>query len=183
MMGSLVSIIHRRGVVVFFNAQVKQALLTQFCYISGARGHMQHPLVEPLLESFERARALMILTIIIMVALIVTLDGRRMRAPRLMHNGSHLERWRQHAIRVAQDHLARNDLFGNEYDIPRCQSRLLAYAEIAPEMGVAILVAALYVDNGDIGMQRGNEQQRRTIPGGCLLAKGGVLARDVTAQD
>src|SRR5713226_1708810 len=128
MIGSLVSIIHRRGIAVFFNAQAKQALLTQFCYISGARGHLQYPLVEPLLETFERAGALMILTIITMVALVVALDGRGMRAPRLMHNGSHLERWRQHAVRVAQDHLARNYFFGNEYDIPRCQRRLLAYA-------------------------------------------------------
>ena len=123
-----VTIIHRRSIAVFFNAQVKQAPLTQFCDISGAHGHLQDPLVEPLLETFECARALMILAIIGMVALIVALDGRGVRAPRFMHNGSHLERWRQHTVRVAEDHLARNDLFGNEYDIPCCQRGLLAYA-------------------------------------------------------
>src|SRR5262245_20879450 len=115
---------------MFFNAQVKQALLAQFRDISGAGRHLQYPLVEPLLEAFERARALMILAVISMVALIVTLDGRRVRAPRFVHDGPHFERWCQHAVRVAQDHLTRNDLFGNEYDIPGCQRGLLAYAEI-----------------------------------------------------
>ena len=75
-----------------------------------------------------------------------------MRSRWLMYHGPHFERWSKHAIRIAQDNVTRYDLFSNQDDVTSCKHGFFTYPKATPKMGIALYVAALYLDNCHIGL-------------------------------
>src|SRR5258708_38505044 len=137
---------------MLLDAQAAYALLAQLCYIGRATRHMQHPFIQPGLKALQRARALVILMVKLVIAVGVTLYGRRMRSPGLMYYGPHFERWPQHAVGIAQNNFTRHNLLSYQDHTALCKQRLFAEAQIAPGVGIPFFVAALHMDNGHIGM-------------------------------
>ena len=149
--------------MVFFDGQAAQALFAQFVEVGGAVRQVQDPFVEPALEAVEGASAHVVIVVKLVVAIGVALHGGGMRTPRFVNDRAHLERWTQHAVGIAHNYLPRHNFFGDQDYVARCQHGLFAYTHIAPDMRVAIFVAALYMDNGYVGTDGGDKQQRCAI--------------------
>src|SRR5947199_3859063 len=105
-----------------------------------------------------------------------------MRSPGGMNDSPYFERWSHDTIGVAQDNFAWDDLFGLQNDIFRSQHRLLTDAQIAPYVGVAILIAALRMYNGHIWLYGGNKQERSAIQGRAFLTKSGIMRCQIATQ-
>src|SRR5579859_258614 len=99
----------------------------------------------------------MILVVKLVIAVILAGDGGGMRAPWFVNDCPNFERRSQHAVRVAQDHVTRYDLIGNQDNITRREHSLLAYPNAAPKMSVALFVAALHMDDCYIGLHSRHE--------------------------
>src|ERR1700730_5914803 len=179
---SLVPIIDGGGVVVFFDAEAAQALFAQFVEVGGAVRQIQDPFVEPALEAVEGAGAHVVFVVKLVVAVGVALHGRGRRAPGFVYDCAHFERWTQHAVGIAHNYLTRHDFFGDQDYVARGQHGFFADTYIAPDVRVAIFVAALHMDDGYVGTDGGDKQQRGAIEWGWLYTQCGVLARDIAAQ-
>src|SRR5579884_1601864 len=104
-----------------------------------------------------------------------------MRSPRLMHDGSHFESWPEYTVRVAQNNLAWYDFFGSQDNVTCGKHGLFAYAYIAPQVRIAVFVAALDVNNGHVGTNGRYQQQGSSIQRRLLLTKCWILTRDIAA--
>src|SRR5215469_16519902 len=156
---SLVAIIYRSGIAMLLDAQATYALLAQLRSIGSAVRHMQHPFVQPGLKAIQHACALVILMVKLVIALGVTLYGGRMRPPGLVYYCPHFERWPQHTVGIAHNNFTRHNLLSYQDHSARCKHGLFAQADVAPDVGIPFLVAALHMDNGYIRMNSGHKQQ------------------------
>ena len=75
-----------------------------------ARRRPHHPVRQPIFETFQAPRLLVIFRKVFVVAPVVALHGRRMRAPRFMHHRRNQKSGNERAIRVGRNH-ARIDNF------------------------------------------------------------------------
>src|SRR5712671_5223436 len=82
-----VAIVGGRRVTVIADAQRADIDLFQ---ITRAVGHVQHPALQPTRKAILGPRLLRIVAIERVVALEISLHGRRVRATRLMNDGDHL---------------------------------------------------------------------------------------------
>src|SRR5712664_4159106 len=145
---------------MLLDAQAAYALLAQLGYIGRATRHMQHPFIQPGLKVLQRARALVILMVKLVIAVGVTLYGRGMRPPGFIYYGPHFERWPQYAVGIAQNNFTRHNLLSYQDHSACCKHGLFAEADIAPDMSISLFVAALHMDNGHIGMNSRHKQHR-----------------------
>ncbi len=167
---------------MLFDVQAAYAFLAKFRYIARPVGYIQYPFIKPVLEALRGSRASMILMVKQVIAVIIAGHGGRMRSPGFMHDSPHFERWSQHAVRVAQNNITRHDFFGYQDDITSSKHSLLGYTGVAPEMSIAIFVAALHVDDGYVWIHSRHEQQWSAVQRRFLLAERRVLTRDIAAQ-
>src|SRR6266571_927345 len=158
-----IPIIYRRSIMVLFDSQSAYPFLTQFRDILRASCYLQNPFLKPVLETLQGACPHMIFVVKRMIAVVIALHGGWMRSPGFMHNGTYFEGWPQHSIRVAHNDLAGYNLLGNQNDISCCKHCFLAQADIAPEVGIAIFIAALHMDDCDIRLNGWYQQQ------GCAI--------------
>ena len=82
-----------------------------------------------------------------------------MRARGLSNDAGNQETGYEVAIGVTQNQIVVDDLFTGEYDFGRSECRLARYAKVAPQLGVALPVRPLHVENGHIGPDGANRQQ------------------------
>src|SRR6266568_4072078 len=166
---------------MLFDAQAMYAFLAELFHIISTCRQFQHPFLKPVLEAFKSACPFVILVIVCVIAVTVALHGGRMRSPWLMHHGSYLERWPQHAVEVAQNDFTRHYFLRYQDHISGGQHGLFTYTYIAPQVRVAIFIAALHMNDRDIGMQRWHKQQWRSIEWGLHLAETWIMAGNVTS--
>src|SRR3989442_13134223 len=150
----LISVIDGCRIAMLFDAQTAYAFLAELFHIISTCRHLQHPFLKPVLEAFKSACPLMILMIIRVVAVSVALHRGRMGSPCFVHHGSYLGRWPQHAGGIAPNHLTQHYFLRYQDHISGGQHCLFAYTYVAPEVGVAIFITALHMNDGDIWPQR-----------------------------
>jgi hypothetical protein len=85
------------------------------------------------------------------IAVVVALHRRGVRAARRVNHGGDPEAGYQNAIRVAANNLGRDNLLGDDDDGASCQRGLLADTQVAPGMRIALNVGALDVDDRHVG--------------------------------
>src|SRR5260370_40638943 len=86
--GLLKTKIHGHRKSVFTYSQTLSAGIAQPLHIGVARGNLCDPMLDPVLKATQITRLVVIFMEKSMVAAIVTLHGRRMRAPGLVYNRS-----------------------------------------------------------------------------------------------
>ncbi len=75
-----------------------------------------------------------------------------MRAARHAGNRRYAMWRQQNAIGIAEQHVARNDVLGDDDDAARGQPGLAYQAQIAPAVGMTLDVGALDVQDGNVGL-------------------------------
>src|SRR5579872_4043650 len=88
------------------------------------------------------------------VALVIALDWRRMRAVWGFNDGVHQETGNDSAIRVAGDDFGFDDFFSDHDNSLGGADAFDHDAEISPAVRIAITIGALHVHNRDIGSER-----------------------------
>src|SRR5260370_14211002 len=109
---------------MLLDCQALDACLAELGCLGRATRELQHPFIQPGLKALQRARALVILMVKLVIAVGVTLYGRRMRSPGLMCYGPHFERWPQHAVGIAQNNFTPHTLLGYKVHIACCSQAL-----------------------------------------------------------
>src|SRR4030042_870951 len=128
---------------MLFQLQALPALFTQFLQILCTVLHIRRPLAHPFGIPFHRSRCAMILAVIFMIAIVIPLHRRWMRAARFADDRAYLETWRKHAIGIADDDLMRDNFFRDDDDALTCERGLFADAQVSPRMRIPRLVRAL----------------------------------------
>src|SRR5262245_51305031 len=108
-------------------------------------GQIEYLVPQPSREVIRRARVLVVLVVVGVVAIVVTLHWRWVRPAGSVDHSQRLEGWRKHTIGITQDHLAGNDLLGRVDNATRCQRRLLADAQATPHVRPPLSIRALHV--------------------------------------
>src|SRR5579859_4313131 len=107
-------------------------------HVGGAIGDAVDELVEPRPEPRIIARHLIPGDVEIVVAIVVALRVRRVRAPRLAHDSIDDEAGDERPVRVGAHDRRLDDLFDDHDDALRGERRFLLYAVQAPDLRVAI---------------------------------------------
>src|SRR6266498_3606626 len=124
---------------------------------------IQHPLPQPRREAAPLAADLVVAVVDLVIAVVVALDRRRMRAARLVHHGGNAQGWREDAVRVALNQLRGHDLLGHQDHGASGQRGRLTAPEAAPAVRVTILRGPLDLQYGDVRDESRYQDQRLTI--------------------
>ena len=138
---------------MFFHGQGFDAGGAKMLPILGAIGDLRDPTVQPILEIFQAAGLFVILREKSVIAAVVALDGRRMRAAGFVDDGCDEEAGYQRAIRIRGNHTGLDNFFCYYNYFAGGACAVHCYSQAAPEVRVALCVAALHVQDGDIRTQ------------------------------
>ena len=125
----------------------------------------------------------MVLVIELVIAIVMPLHWRWVRAARRVHDRAHLETRREHAVGIADDYLARHDFFRDDDDTLARERGFLADAEVAPRVRVAVRVGTLHVQDRHIRSQRGDEQRLLTAKRRRGFFETRIRLRQIAAEE
>src|SRR5712692_11822775 len=122
--------------------------------IARAVGHVQHPALQPTRKAILGPRLLRVAAIERVVALEISLHGRRVRATRLMNDGDHLGLRQQDPIWIAEDDPRIDKLVAGYDHLVSGQPRLLGDSQWPPDMRAPYRIGTLRMDDGDVRPHR-----------------------------
>ena len=105
-----------------------------------------------------------------------------MRASRFVNHGGNEEPRHQRAVGVGRNDTGLDDFFGHDNYFARGAGAIYRDAQAAPQMGVALRVGALHVQDRDIGTQRAHRDQSLFADRRSELAQVAVFLQQVAAQ-
>ena len=139
---------------MFFHGQRFDAGSAEVFPILGAIGHLRDPARQPILEILEAASLFVVLSEKSVVATVIALDGRRMRAAGFAHDRRDKEAGDQSAIWIRRNHAGLDNFFRHHNHLARGARSIHGYSQAAPNVRITLRVGALHVEDGDIRTQR-----------------------------
>src|SRR5581483_4258138 len=152
--------IRRRSPRMLLDAKFVDAARPELFNIGCPIRYSVNPALRPTFKICFRLSLFMILAEERVVALVIALHRRGMRAERTRHHRSHQKAGDHSTIGVAGNDLRVNDLF-RHHDHVFCRPHALDHhPEIAPAVRVAVAVGALHVNDGHVRIDRAYCEQR-----------------------
>ena len=128
---------------------------SQFLPVFVAVFHPVHPFIQPLLHPGGIFGDLIPFQIEGVVTVIITLGVGGMTGKGNVADRIDDETGDEGAVGVGADHCLIDNFFGGDDDVLGSKSGFLLLTDDAPDLGVAVGIAALHVDDGHIREQRG----------------------------
>src|ERR1700730_2638346 len=179
---SLETKVHRHGKSVFPDSQTVRAGIAQLLHIMGTRRNLRDPVFDPALETIQFTRLVVIFVEESMVAAIVTLDGRRMRAPGLVYDRRNQETRDERAVWVRSNHLGGNNFFSDDNHFARRAHSVNRDTQIPPQVGVASSVGPLDMQDRHVRTQCANGDEALFVHGGRKLAQITMALEKIAAE-
>src|SRR5581483_1644732 len=156
----LIPEIRRRSPRMLLDAKFVDAARPELFNIGCPIRYSVNPALRPTFKICFRLSLFKILAEERVVALVIALHRRGMRAERTRHHRSHQKAGDHSTIGVAGNDLRVNDLF-RHHDHVFCRPHALDHhPEIAPAVRVAVAVGALHVNDGHVRIDRAYCEQR-----------------------
>lgn len=147
---------------MMFQCQNSDAFFAQQIYVILQAVNIIHPVLFPFYILLRCFAVVSIIDESLMIAVIISGDGRGMAAPGCMYHGANSESRRDDPVRVATNDVRLNNLFGSDDNMSAGQTGVTRYAQITPCMGIAEFIGPLQMNNGNIRIDRHHGGQRVT---------------------
>ncbi len=135
--------------MVFQPQRIHPSLSEQILIISAASDGVD-PVRLPSGKLLHAAAAITVVNKGLVVAVVMAWNRRRMGSPGLVDHGADSKSRCQHPIGIAANDLRRHNLFGRQDHMSAGQAGIAADSQIAPDMGIAVLISPLHMHDGHI---------------------------------